>query len=174
MNTTPRPTYEDFLEKARGYQTIGMCLDAASAAEEALAMMEKSFAPNNPKLADAYALAAGIYDEIRRTYHGYDRLALGPYLKAARAEIEVRNRGMETVELARAKFLLGRMLVTEQNSVEGFSHLAESTAILARLSSKGEVSAPPLWLYGPDAEAKAKKARRLDLALRFGDRGLVL
>jgi|AGTN01.2.fsa_nt_gi hypothetical protein len=160
MNTTPRPTHEDFLEKARGYQSIGMCLDAASAADEALALMEKSFAPNNPKLADAYALQAGIYDEVRRTFHGYDQLALGPYLKAARAEIEVRMRGMETMELARAKFLLGRMLATEMNSVEGFTYLAESTLILARLSSRDEVNAPPMWLYGPDAEAKVKKARR--------------
>jgi hypothetical protein len=143
-------SYAQLLQDARDQFAMGVCIEAAEKASEAILLMEGtlSFAANNPQLADAYALQAAICTEVHKTYHGDDtkQLYLRLSLDAYRSEIACRALGCETEALAKAHFLYGRTLAANLGDSRGYQEIAKAMKILATLADRdGEIKTP--WLY---------------------------
>ncbi|MFA6211385.1 MAG: hypothetical protein WC714_18260 [Candidatus Obscuribacterales bacterium] len=137
------------LQEARDLFAIGICIDAAVMANAAIAVMKDSlsFAANNPKLADAYALLAAICTEVRKNYHGVELKQdyLQHTLDAYRAEIACRQLGCETEALAKAHYFYGRTLAADLGDSRGYQEIAKAMKILANLAERdGDRKTP--WL----------------------------
>ncbi len=154
-HTAPSPagvtTYAQLLQEARDLFAMGVCIKASEKANLALFEMKNvlSFAPNNPQLADAYALQAAICTEVRKTFHGKDLKDryLRQSLDAYKAEIACRELGCETEALAKAHFLYGRTLAADLGDSRGYREIARAMTILANMAQYDSVEIKATWLY---------------------------
>lgn len=154
-HTAPSPaaaaTYAQLLQEARDLFAMGVCIEASEKANLAIFEMENvlSFAPNNPQLADAYALQAAICSEVRKSFHGSDLKDryLRHLLDAYKAEIACRELGCETEALAKAHFLYGRTLAADLGDSRGYKEIARAMTILATMAQRDGVEIKAAWLY---------------------------
>ncbi len=154
-HTAPSPaaaaTYAQLLQEARDLFAMGVCIEASEKANLALFEMENVlfFAPNNPHLADAYALQAAICNEVRKTFHGNDLKDryLRHLLAAYKAEIACRELGCETEALAKAHFLYGRTLAADLGDSRGYKEIARAMTILTTMAQRDGVEIKAAWLY---------------------------
>ncbi|CAN5133571.1 hypothetical protein BH11CYA1_BH11CYA1_07080 [soil metagenome] len=138
------------LKDARERLAIGIAIEAAEMANAATVTMKNlSFAPNNPQLADAYALVAASCTYVRTNFHGEElkREYLQRSLAAYKAEIACRELGCETEALAKAHFLYGRTLAADLGDSRGYQEIAKAMQILGTIAQRDEVVSKTSWLY---------------------------